>query len=312
MSPTTKFPTYGHFCFYNLIMWLPYLGVITMKNYFEGLYFKNNIDDKTIAFIPAIHADSNGKKAASIQVVTNDFTQMIAYPAKDFRADRNYTVIAIGNSVFSRRGLKLDINEKDLKINGSLFYGKLTPPCYDIMGPFAHVPFLQCRHSLISLRHSVAGQLSINGSETTFQNGVGYIEGDRGSSFPKRYIWTQCNFGNNSLMLSVADIPFLCMQFTGIISSVFLDGKEYRMASYCGAHVVSLDNNSITIKQGDLQLTAELLEDNGHKLHAPVMGEMTRFIHENLSCRVRYLFKKGNDVLFDFESDKAGFEHEWY
>lgn len=282
-----------------------------MKNYFEGLYFKNNIGNKTVAFIPAIHADNNGKKTASIQVVTNHFTKMIRYSAEDFKIDRNYIIISIGNSVFSRRGLKLDINDEGLKINGSLFYRNLTPPRYDIMGPFAYVPFLQCRHSLISLRHSVTGQLLINGSETKFENGVGYIEGDRGSSFPNRYIWTQCNFENNSLMMAVADIPFICIQFTGIIASVLLDGQEYRMATYCGAHIVSIDSNSVTIGQGDMQLTAELLEDSGQNLHAPVMGEMTRFIRENISCRVRYIFSKGDNVLLDFESDKAGFEYEW-
>ena len=282
-----------------------------MRNYFEGWYFKNNTGDKTVSFIPAIHADAAGYKTASIQVISNDFAEMIQYPAKEFKADRNYMVVSVGNSIFSRRGLKLDIDDKDLKINGSLFYGELTPPLYDIMGPFAYVPFLQCRHILISLRHSVDGQLCINGHETKFQNGVGFIEGDRGSSFPDRYIWTQCSFENNSLMLSVAAIPFLCIQFTGIIASVLLNGREYRIATYLGARVVSLDYNSVTVAQGDLKLTAELLSDNGQNLHAPVMGGMTRLIRENVSCCVRYLFMKGENVLLDFESDRAGFEYEW-
>lgn len=282
-----------------------------MKNYFEGWYFKNNIGNKTISFIPAIHADISRQKTASIEVITNDFTKMVEYPAEFFKADRDFIVISIANNVFSRRGIQLDIDDGDLKIKGSLVYNDFTPPLYDIMGPFAYIPFLQCRHSLISLRHSINGQLSINGSETMFENGVGYIEGDRGSSFPKRYIWTQCNFENNSLMLAVADIPFLRMKFTGIIASVLINGQEYRMATYLGAHVVSIDSNCVTIKQGDLMLTAELLEDNGQNLHAPVMGGMTRFIRENISCRVRYFFTKGNNVLLDFESDKAGFEYEW-
>lgn len=38
-------------------------------------------------------------------------------------------------------------------------------------------------------------------------------------------------------MLSVADIPLLGFHFNGIIGIVLLNGKEYRIAAYLGAHV---------------------------------------------------------------------------
>lgn len=79
---------------------------------------------------------------------------------------------------------------------------------------------MQCRHSVFSMGHRVDGQLTINGQVYHFQNDMGYIEGDCGSSFPERYIWTQCSFPNGSLMLSVADIPLYGLHLSA--SSVWL------------------------------------------------------------------------------------------
>ena len=50
-----------------------------------------------------------------------------------------------------------------------------------------------------AMKHQVNGQITVNGQIYKFQNGIGYIEGDRGYSFPERYIWTQCCFNDGSL-----------------------------------------------------------------------------------------------------------------
>lgn len=288
------------------------MGVEILHSYFEGWYFKQHANGKTIAVIPAEHIDSERNRSASIQVITNNSANVVVYPFDSFHADRRDMEIHIGNSVFSRQGIQLHIEADGLTAEGELSFGSLTRPRFDIMGPFSLVPFMECRHSLFSLRHSVEGSVCVNGEETNFSPGVGYIEGDRGCSFPKRYIWTQCSFGeNNSLMLSIADIPFLKGQFTGIIGAVLLDGREYRIATYCGACVSSLGCNSVTVRQGNMLLSAELLEKQEQHLRAPIKGDMTRAIRENVVCRARYQFVKDGDTVFDFTSDEAGFEFEW-
>lgn len=42
------------------------------------------------------------------------------------------------------------------------------------------------------------GSITINNKNIAFDNGVGYIEKDWGSSFPKSYIWCQGNNFENS------------------------------------------------------------------------------------------------------------------
>ena len=176
---------------------------------------------------------------------------------------------------------------------------------------FAFVPFMECRHSVWSMRHAVRGTVDINGQEYSFQNALGYWEGDRGKSFPKRYIWTQCCFPEGSLMLSVADIPMAGSYFTGIIGFVLWKGKEYRIATYLGARVVQIQNKIVRIIQGSLELEVRLLKASSRPLKAPKDGDMMRTIHESAACRVYYRFCVRTGTLFCFETDRASFEYEY-
>ena len=180
------------------------------------------------------------------------------------------------------------------------------------MGPFALVPFMECRHSVWSMRHTVTGNVRINGQEYSFQNALGYWEGDQGRSFPKKYIWTQCCFRDGALMLSVADIPMAGIHFTGVIGVVLWQGKEYRIATYLGARAVLVQNKMVRVTQGSLELEAWLLEASGQPLKAPSKGNMVRTIRESVSCRAFYRFRKKGRTLFAFETDRASFEFEYF
>ena len=142
-------------------------------------------------------------------------------------------------------------------------------------------------------------------------DGTGYIEGDRGESFPREYLWTHCNYEENSIMLSVAEIPMLGRSFTGIIGFVYLKGKEYRIATYLGAKVVKMGNNFVEIKQGRFKLTAKLMKENSHKLNAPVGGCMSRLIKESVACEAEYSFSVSDKQILDFTTSNASFEYEY-
>ncbi len=275
------------------------------KEYFKGWYFKCAGKNQTIAFIPSFHCHGN----AILQIITDDKAFCLPYAKLKYREKPLF--IKIGNSVFSEKGIKLNIETDELTARGALRFGEFSPIRYDIMGPFRYVPFMQCRHSVYSMSHRVDGKITVNGKRYVFHSSVGYIEGDCGTSFPKRYVWTQCNFENGSLMLSAADIPIIGFRFTGIIGIVMLGGKEYRIATYLGAKSKHIGNNSITISQGGYELTAKLIKKNAHPLSAPVNGEMSRTIHESASCTSYYRFSYNGAVLCEFTSDRASFEFEF-
>lgn len=244
-----------------------------------------------------------------MQIITNDAAFNI--PFESLQYQEKPPAVKIGENTFSEEGIRLNIKNDKLSANGTLRFSALLPIKYDIMGPFRFVPFMQCRHSVYSMRHRIDGQITVNGQQYVFRNGTGYIEGDCGSSFPKEYIWTQCHFRNGSLMMSVADIPFLGFHFTGIIGVILLNGKEYRIATYLGAKVKHMSTDSVTVRQGDYQLTAKLLRKNAQPLAAPSHGLMNRTIHENASCKAYYQFSYKGKVLFEFVNGRASFEFEY-
>lgn len=279
-----------------------------MSGYFYGWYLKCQSDTQTLAVIPAVHK-TGCEHSCSIQVITDDNAWIINFDAKEYR--RKGKAILIGQNRFGEKGIRLDIKTPELKIKGKLAFGPLSPLKYNIMGPFALLPFMECRHEVWSMKHSVRGNVCINGRKYSFQDACGYWEGDSGRSFPKEYIWTQCCFPESSLMLAVADIPVAGIHFTGIICVVLWQGKEYRIATYLGAQVIEIENKRVWIRQGKLELEARLIKTSNHPLNAPVQGEMERIIHESAACQAFYRFRKAGRTLFAFETDKASFEYEY-
>ncbi len=284
---------------------------IRQKGYFEGWYFKQQGMEHTVAFIPAFHTDNKGYPGASLQIITDNFTYNFNFPAQMLRVNRKKFTIELGKNIFSKYGCKINLESKECSAHGNIRFGPLLPPVYDIMGPFCFVPFMECRHSVFSVYHRVDGEVLINGRNYYFENAAGYIEGDRGRSFPKGYIWTQCSWNENSIMISVAEIPFGLFKFVGCIGIILFNGKEYRIATYCGAKVMKIGNNFISLKQGSIILEIKLLYSNSFLLNAPQSGIMTRKIRESAACRVRYTCYWDNEVLFDFVSDRASFENNW-
>ncbi len=278
---------------------------------FEGWYFKQQCCGHTIVFIPARHRGQSGRETASLQIIFDDQAWNIAYPAEEFSVQKEPFKVRIGKCTFGIDGCQIDCNTQGISFCGELRYSSLTKPKYDIMGPFCFVPAMQCRHSLVSLAHRVDGSLCLGGIKLTFRNGQGYIEGDRGCSFPRQYVWTQCGWDGNCIMMSVADIPFCGRSFTGCISTVYLDGKEYRFATYLGARPHQVSEREISLRQGPYYLRARLEAANPLPLRAPKEGEMERTIRESLACRVCYELERDGVLLLSTQNDRASFEAEW-
>ena len=281
------------------------------QGYFEGWYFKQQTPNDTIAFIPAYHIDQQGKGSASLQIITNERVYQLDYPAEALQVAYKPLRIRLGKNVFGLDGCRLDCMAEGTRIRGVLHYIGITRLASDIMGPFRYLPGMECRHSVFSLRHRVEGRLWVGERELVFHRGAGYIEGDRGRSFPSRYLWTQCNWGNSSVMLSVAEIPYGGMRFTGCIGVVLFAGRQYRFATYYGVRLVHISPRELEIRQGNMTLWVRLEVDNPHPLRAPTWGRMERTIHESPACRVRYRMTVGGKTVFDRTSEQAGFESVW-
>ena len=267
---------------------------------------------QTLALIPAFHIDGEGRRTASLQVISNDASWWLEYPEAQLQVSRQPFQIQIAQSALSGQGMRLHIRRDGLSLCGALRYGPFTVLQSDIMGPFRFFAGMQCSHGVVGMGHSLEGTLELNGEHLDFSGGIGYIEKDWGRSFPSAYLWTQCVWSgpeSGSLMLAVAKVPLPAGGFTGCICSVFYGGREYRFATYRGVKIEAWSSSGAVIRQGKYRLEAELLHERRQALRAPAEGRMERTIHESLCAKVRYRLWCGKDLLLQHTDSHASFEY---
>lgn len=272
-----------------------------MNDFFEGYYFKHQKGADTIAFIVGVTADN-----AFIQVITNRASYNIDYALS---AHRKGDSIHLGRSHFSEQGIKVDIEDRNVCIKGKIAYENLTQIKYDIMGIFKYFP-VECKHSVISLHHQLTGSLIVNGETIDFTGGIGYIEGDKGKSFPKNYMWLQCSDFREKCCITAAsaDVPVLFFSFTGCICIVYYRNREYRFATYLGVKIVQRDKHCLILRQGRYRLEIFVAPNEGQPLRAPKHGKMSYEIVECATCHGVFRFYKNEELLFEFDSHNVSYE----
>lgn len=256
-----------------------------MINYFKGRYYKHQKNGNTIAFIIGHTAETE-----FIQILTND--KVLQYDSLD-------------GCKISKTGLRIHYPE----VQGSVRYGELLPLRSHIMGPFHFLP-MQCNHEVISMRHTLQGSFTVQGKKIDLNDGLGYIEGDYGRSFPKEYLWLHCNdFSEDlSIMVSVADIPFCGTHFTGCICAITYKGKEYRLATYYGVRIHVANENQILLTQGNYRLDIRISNGNSYPLRSPKDGKMISTIHESSCAKAKFRFMERHTMIFQSMSENCSFE----
>lgn len=267
------------------------------RNGFEGWYYKQRCGDYMLAFIPGQTAEG-----AFVQMIDSAGARRFSMPDFSVRGDTVHT----GSCVFSPQGIRIRLPG----VEGELRYGETTPLRSDIMGPFAHLP-MQCRHGVVSMQHSVDGEIRVGGKLHRFADGSGYAEKDSGRSFPGSYLWVQCNEFDRpcAFMLSVAHIPFLGGSFTGCICALIFEGKEYRFATYRGVRLQTPDETTVLLRQGKrlLEVSARPL-GQGHLLLAPQDGRMSETIRESCDAHLHLRLTEAGRTLLECQSDRAVYE----
>lgn len=123
-----------------------------------------------------------------MQAITNEQAWYLDYPVSAFTASQDSLNIVIGENCFSEAGLHLNVEREGLSLHGVVEFGPFQTLKSDIMGPFRWLTNMECVHSVFSMRHTLRGQLEINNDVLDFNGGIGYIEADRGRSFPTTYL----------------------------------------------------------------------------------------------------------------------------
>ncbi len=281
-----------------------YQGWGNTRKYFEGWYFKvvNASETRAFAFIPGISMNESGKKQAFIQVLDGRKKTAEFYPfeASEFIPSEKDFKVTVGNNFFSSGRIRLALPSAsgELVFTGTKGWPN---PWYapGIMGPYTFAPFMECNHGIVSLDHSLSGSLAINGEETDFNGGRGYIEKDWGHSFPSAYIWMQSNhfdIPGISFKSSVARIPWLTGNFTGFITGLLADNHLYRFTEYGGARLTRLDVTGTGVemefRNRNHTLAVSAPTDKATPLAAPINGFMGGRIEESMTSVISLMLRE--------------------
>ena len=258
------------------------------KNYFFGKYYKFiAADGYTFAVISSFADDGR-----ALQLITPGR----AYVLQDTSS------VKIGKDTVVFR-----VNEQGLSFVGKIRMSDFHPLKYDAMGPFK--PFaMECSHSVYSMYHDTQGEIEVNGERHSYAGGCGYIEGDRGRSFPQKYFWYNSVGKDYGVTVAIATIPFGLVNFEGILGFVSYRGKEYRLCTYNFAKVLKKTKNTVVIKRGEYILKIRVEGEGGHDLKAPSEGNMTRLIKENVSVATSFTFRRGGEVILQRSDPHSSLE----
>lgn len=259
------------------------------KPYFLGKYYKL-IDDNGFAIAIIISESLDGPE---LQLITPNKAYVLI--------DKKSIKVIDDDIIFA-------VKEKDLTISGKLTLGQLHPLKRLVMGPFRFFK-LECIHSVYSMFHDVHGEIIFNDVKHTYNHGYGYIEGDKGVNFPKKYIWYNSIKPHYGLTLAIASIPFGLITFTGVLCFIKDKNNEYYLCTYNFVKLKKVARDEIILKKGKYQLNIKILTEGGHMLKAPNKGTMIRYIKENISIPSSFTFKKKDQIILNEQDDNSSLEY---
>lgn len=297
-----------------------YQGHHRERKYFEGWYYKLVVPTENLAyaFIPGISMDEKGERHAFIQVLDGVAakSEYHRFPASDFRSPKDRFAVEIGDNYFDAHRMKIRLPQLTVDVD---FIDRKPWPSQPlapgVMGWYGFVPGMQCYHGLVSLHHQLRGSLSRSGITHQLNGGVGYIEKDWGSSFPNAWVWMQTNHldhpAPSSLMISVADIPWLGRSFTGFLSTFLFAGELHTMATWTGArYQLSLTEEGVEVTLTDRRrkLVVKGKPAAGGDLLSPIGGGMTGKINESLQAKLFVQFTLDGREIYRGDAAWAGLE----
>jgi tocopherol cyclase len=314
-------------------IWHPamYQGRRRMKGYFEGWYFKlvDASEEHRLALIPGVSFDRDeNDQHCFVQYLdgSGPISQYFKYDIKEFQALDLISGLSIGRNTFSPEGIEMDLDLQHYRLRGSLNFQQINPwPVRfcspGAMGWYAFVPAMECYHGVLSFDHVIEGKLEVNGRCIDFSGGRGYIEKDWGRSFPSYHIWLQCNHFDQpgtSLMISIANVPWLRSSFDGFLVGFLHNGKLYRFTTYTGAKITRLHYSdqqlAVHFRSSGWRLEVEVSYSKGAQLATPVVGKMRGRLSESLTStthlRLLRLHSTSVELVFEGEGRHTGLEIE--
>lgn len=306
-----------------------YHGKYKKKNFFEGWYFKivDKNNENQFAFIPGIAKGNKEKHNHSFVQILNSKISTYTYcrfSEDSFHYNNDNFNIKIDKNIFALNYFKLDISHKGTSIKGKLkFLNTIKWPDSNLnpgsMGFYNYLWFMECYAQVCVLDGDIYGSLSVNDNLIDFTGGKVYIEKNWGSSFPKSWIWIQCNSFNDkraTVTCSLATIPFPLKDFRGFLIGVTVDDHFYSFTTINGSKLnINQCGTDVEInvhnKEFSLTLKTFSYNDKYMLCKGPVNGKMIPLVNETLCGNLSMVLEntKTNYTIYKGIGKSTGIEY---
>lgn len=293
-----------------------YQGIGKKAPYFEGWYFKMVSEENghALAFIPGVSLGEDSHSFLQIIDGVACTSRYVRYSLHDFKASSRRLDIQLGRNRFTAD--RIIVEEEGLHgeveiLDSVPWKSTLLRP--GIMGWYSYVPFMQCYHGLVSANHRIRGSFNLHEKIMHFNDGMGYTEKDWGKSFPRSWIWTQCNTFDDdlSIMASVAHIPWLHTHFIGFLAVVWHRGALEVFTTYTGAqYEAKLDQDKVILGFSNRHSSLHLVitQAEGADLRSPISGDMRGKVNESLMAEMEVTYKVNEAIKASTMGTRSGLE----
>lgn len=298
------------------------MGIINKEEFFYGNLKKTDyferwhiyLIDASKQYILSIIVGVllQGKEKYAFIQISSDIPNMnhiIKYPMESFSYTNDSVVIE--NNILSRDFIQLDLNEEHFHLKGKINFsqGKQLETKFwspGLMGPFKLLPFLKSYHEVLSLTHTIMGEINFNNKEINFNEGKGALDKDWGKSFPNVWIWMQCNHFQNhdaAIMVGVARMPVYFNYYTAFAMPFYFNDKVETYANYTGAHIAKLYRYKgyihLIITEKSKVIDLKIFGKEDIPLVASPMGNLIRDVYEYTGAKVEIKVTQGGRVVFE-------------
>jgi tocopherol cyclase len=307
-----------------------YHGKNKKSNFFEGWYFKlvEPLAGDTYCFIPGVFTSSKeGFSHSFIQVLKgkeNKF-KYLRFNQEQFKASKSKFKLKVEHSSFSLKKIKLNINDQEENISGTLYFDNMVRWPDSIINPgsmgfYNYLSFMECYSQVCAIDGLIRGKLTFNGNTVDFTGGKLYIEKNWGRAFPYSYIWIQGNSfkeGDGAVTCSIGQIPlpFPLRSFTGFLIGMYAERKFYKFTSMNKSKLsIKCENEKIVLETHNkdycLKIEGAYKQEKFMDLYAPREGNTPPIASETLhgDLKVTLYDKKGRCIIFMDKCSSAGIE----
>jgi len=279
---------------------------------FEGWYHKVYIPDLHLTVLVIFgYMEYKKNKSAFIQIASSKdlFSAIHYFPAEALVVKENE--VSILEHRFTAHSLSLHLPDFAISLKTAKKSSSITSPYQSAIGAKKFIPFVNCKHEILTSQHSACVTLSMKEMEYSGE-ATHYLETSWGNEFPSEYHWLQANsfdVPNTSFLFAHGKPSFIGIKSQQFLGHLKLENETYHFNNR--STKVRIDSSSKRIELQHKKSTILVSYGNGFPLSllAPYKGSLDHPVIEHLNAPLSIQVIKNNQKQL-FKSTSASWEHQ--